>query len=78
MAIERGKQPDRYDSTLQMFAKTSMAEPDLGRLAFIRWLIQQGRMKDGGEVILGPSSGPLSESLKPALVGPRSDYEQTQ
>lgn len=74
---EKDNTPDKYDGTLQMFAKSSFAEPDMGRLAFIKWLIQQGRMQSGGEIIFGPSSGALAESSKPlVLAGPKNDFEQ--
>jgi hypothetical protein len=44
-----------YDSTLQMFVQPPTAI-DMSRLAFMRWLAEQGRLE---HQIAGPSSGAL-------------------
>ena len=45
----------RYDSALQMFVEEPR-EPDLRRLTFLRWLIENDRLEHGVE---GPASGEL-------------------
>lgn len=42
-----------YDSTLQMFVQTPR-DVDVRRLAFMRWLAEQGRLE---HAVAGPSSG---------------------
>jgi len=44
-----------YDSALQMFVQAPQPI-DMGRLSFMRWLAEQGRLEHR---IAGPSSGPL-------------------
>jgi len=53
----------RYDSTLQMFVQETR-DLDLGRLTFLRWLGEQGRLEHD---IAGPSSGPMLTGA--AVVG---------
>ena len=43
----------RYDGGLQMFVD-AVHEPDLTRLAFLRWLGERGRLE---HPVYGPSSG---------------------
>jgi hypothetical protein len=43
----------RYDSSLQMFVE-GPREPDGGRLRFLRWLIEQGRLD---QAPAGPPAG---------------------
>ena len=45
-----------YDSSLQMFVQTPRTV-DMGRLTFLRWLAEQGRLEHH---IAGPPSGPLT------------------
>ena len=45
----------RYDSALQMFVEEPR-EPDLRRLSFLRWLIENNRLEHG---VVGPASGEL-------------------
>ena len=45
----------RYDSALQMFVEEAR-EPDLRRLAFLRWLVANDRLEHPG---IGPASGGL-------------------
>jgi hypothetical protein len=45
----------RYDSALQMFVEEPR-EPDLRRLSFLRWLIENNRLEHG---VIGPASGEL-------------------
>ena len=54
----------RYDSALQMFVEEPR-EPDLARLTFLRWLVENNRLEHG---VLGPASGdfvvvPQSEEI---------------
>ena len=44
-----------YDSTLEMFVEAPR-EPDLARLAFLRWLGVRGLLEPE---VFGPSSGPF-------------------
>lgn len=46
---------ERYDSSLQMFVQAPR-ELDMTRVAFMRWLAEQGRLEHR---VAGPSSGPL-------------------
>jgi hypothetical protein len=51
--------PDRqYDGNLQMFVE-GPREPDFARLAFLRWLGEQGLLE---HAVSGPSSGPFVEA----------------
>ena len=43
----------RYDSSLQMFVE-EVSEPDLARLAFLRWLGEQEMLEHR---VYGPSAG---------------------
>lgn len=45
----------RYDSVLQMFVEDTR-EPDMNRLTFLRWLIENDRLEHG---VIGPASGEL-------------------
>ena len=45
----------RYDSALQMFVEEPR-EPDLRRLTFLRWLVENDRLEHG---VVGPASGEL-------------------
>ncbi len=45
----------RYDTALQMFVEETR-EPDLRRLTFLRWLVENGRLEHKP---FGPSSGEL-------------------
>ena len=45
-----------YDPSLQMFVQNTR-EPDMSRLAFLRWLAEMDRLE---HKIAGPSSGPLA------------------
>ena len=47
-----------YDGNLQMFVEKPR-EPDFTRLAFLRWLGEQGLLE---HEIFGPSSGPFVET----------------
>lgn len=47
-----------YDGNLQMFVEESR-EPDFARLAFLRWLGEQGLLE---HEVYGPSSGPFVEA----------------
>jgi hypothetical protein len=44
----------RYDPDLEMFVELPR-EPDLGRLAFLRWLVERGRLDHG------PAGAPSGE-----------------
>jgi hypothetical protein len=52
MALQQRK----YDADLQMFVDPPR-EPDMQRLAFLRWLVERRRLEHGPT---GPSSGPLT------------------
>lgn len=63
--IESGPGPKRYDNDLQMFIEAPR-EPNLGRLRFLRWLAERGRLEHeiagavGGDYTdIGQSSQPL-------------------
>jgi hypothetical protein len=43
----------RYDSALQMFVEEPR-EPDMNRLTFLRWLVENDRLEHG---VTGPASG---------------------
>jgi hypothetical protein len=45
----------RYDSALQMFVEEAR-DPDLRRLTFLRWLIENNRLEHPA---VGPASGEL-------------------
>jgi hypothetical protein len=45
----------RYDSALQMFVEEPR-EPDVNRLSFLRWLIENNRLEHEA---VGPASGEL-------------------
>jgi hypothetical protein len=45
----------RYDSALQMFVEEPR-EPDLRRLTFLRWLVENNRLE---HPVVGPASGEL-------------------
>ncbi len=47
----------QYDGNLQMFVE-GPREPDFARLAFLRWLGEQGLLE---HEMFGPSSGPFME-----------------
>ena len=47
----------QYDGNLQMFVE-GPREPDFARLAFLRWLGEQGQLE---HEVFGPSSGRLME-----------------
>lgn len=49
----------RYDGDLQMFVQ-GPREPDAGRLLFLRWLAERGRLE---HEVAGPASGPLRVAL---------------
>lgn len=54
----------RYDGELQMFVQAPQ-EPDSGRLRFLRWLAERGRLE---HAVAGPSDGPLrTVALAPAV-----------
>ena len=53
----------RYDSALQMFVEEPR-EPDVRRLAFLRWLIENRRLEH-------PVSGPASDELVVTLAQTR-------
>jgi len=46
----------RYDSALQMFVEEPR-EPDMKRLTFLRWLVENDRLEHG---VIGPASGELA------------------
>ena len=46
----------RYDTALQMFVEEPR-EPDMNRLAFLRWLVENDRLEHG---VIGPVSGELA------------------
>ena len=56
----------RYDGNLQMFVDEAR-EPDLARLAFLRWLGEGGRLEHevfgpaAGEVVGPPEGGDMAE-----------------
>ena len=54
----------RYDGGLQMFVAEAH-EPDLARLAFLRWLGERGRLE---HPVYGPSSGQFVRPQKVAGV----------
>ena len=45
----------RYDTALQMFVEETR-EPDLRRLTFLRWLVENNRLE---HPVVGPASGDL-------------------
>ncbi len=45
----------RYDTALQMFVEETR-EPDLRRLTFLRWLVENNRLE---HPVVGPASGEL-------------------
>jgi hypothetical protein len=45
----------RYDSALQMFVEEPR-DPDMGRLTFLRWLVENDRLE---HPVIGPASGEL-------------------
>jgi hypothetical protein len=49
------KKVGRYDSALQMFVEDPR-EPDVNRLTFMRWLIENNRLEHEA---VGPASGEL-------------------
>jgi hypothetical protein len=49
------KKVGRYDSALQMFVEEPR-EPDVNRLTFMRWLIENNRLEHEA---VGPASGEL-------------------
>jgi hypothetical protein len=51
----------RYDSALQMFVEETR-EPDMARLTFLRWLIENDRLE---HPVVGPASGELVVLLQP-------------
>jgi hypothetical protein len=55
----------RYDSALQMFVEEP-CEPDLRRLTFLRWLIQNDRLE---QPLIGPVTGALiAVTIEDAIV----------
>ncbi|MCC7370093.1 MAG: hypothetical protein IT306_16830 [Chloroflexi bacterium] len=52
----------RYDSALQMFVEDTR-EPDMNRLTFLRWLIENDRLEHG---VVGPASGELVVAMAKA------------
>jgi hypothetical protein len=46
----------RYDSNLHMFVEETH-EPDLRRLMFLRWLVENNRME---RPVVGPATGDLA------------------
>jgi len=50
-----------YDGALQMFIQTPR-EVDVRRLAFLRWLAEQGKLEHAAA---GPSSGPFAKVVEP-------------
>lgn len=54
-----------YDSTLQMFVQTPQPV-DVGRLSFLRWLAERGKLEHG---VAGPPSGPLAGIVEAGLPG---------
>ena len=55
----------RYDTALQMFIEAPRA-PDLRRLAFLRWLVEHGRLEHPA---VGPPSGDLVVALRQGEIG---------
>jgi hypothetical protein len=56
----------RYDSVLQMFVEEPR-EPDLRRLTFLRWLVENDRLE---HPVSGPASGELvAGPVEDAIVG---------
>ena len=53
-----------YDANLQMFVE-GPREPDFARLAFLRWLGEQGLLE---HEVYGPPSGPFVEAYSAGLV----------
>lgn len=51
----------RYDSALQMFVEEPR-EPDIARLTFLRWLVENDRLEHPVE---GPASGELVVLTQP-------------
>ena len=56
----------RYDTALQMFVEEPR-EPDLRRLTFMRWLVENNRLEHG---VVGPASGEL------VVVEPQTEVAQ--
>ena len=57
--------PQRYDDSLQMFVQEA-TEPNGERLAFMRWLGEQGRLE---HEVAGDPSGPYAEWVgKPEVL----------
>ncbi len=54
----------QYDGILQMFVERPR-EPDFARLAFLRWLGEQGLLE---HEVFGPPSGPFVEAYASRLV----------
>ena len=54
----------RYDSALQMFVEEPR-DPDLSRLGFLRWLIENNRLEHPA---VGPASGELVVAMAQAEV----------
>ena len=54
----------RYDSALQMFVEEPR-DPDLCRLNFLRWLIENNRLE---HPVVGPASGELVVAMAQAEV----------
>ena len=48
----------RYDGNMQMFVQEARS-PDLGRLRFLRWLVEHGRYDHPS---MGPASGELADT----------------
>lgn len=56
----------RYDSGLQMFVEEPR-EPDLRRLTFLRWLVENDRLE---HALIGPASGELvAVPIEDAIIG---------
>jgi hypothetical protein len=50
----------RYDGDLQMFCD-SERKPDIEKLRFIRWLVEQGQLE---HAVAGPPCGEYAESTE--------------
>lgn len=66
-----GNMPDRsmegYDTSLQMFVQ-NVREPDIRKLAFLRWLVENDRLEHR---VAGPISGSLAtpeDITKPSFL----------
>ncbi len=58
------KAADQYDTALQMFVDEPR-DPDLSRLGFLRWLIENNRIEHPA---VGPASGELVVAMAQAEI----------